>query len=454
MHSLCVWTLRYRISLAIMIAMNTALLCLPEAIARSPHQRDFFVQDAARIIEGLDITDRDRQRVIITLLEDYDRDWTRAHYRFIEGQQLALEISTPEYRAARAALDEARKQSQETRQNYKVTRSSNSSVSDLEAAREKRQAAQQTLDRASYVLATTERMDPATNTATHTQMRMDRAALAEHIQDCLEVILTKEELQRWPDVQSDLARRRALAGDTLAGEGLHLEDFINQLSPSLDQAQSKAAQPVIDRWKVDIDQRLKTRDFAAGNELLQEMTDEGDPETTRKIVNALQARLQGQRAVRDTTYAAVESIAQALDQVAASRIRHHYQTMVYKALLRETVLEHAVKKLITEKATAAEIADLESLLASHQAWRKAQLSDRIDAYRNYQGVEVIVNRTRSDRNSAPKAHAADKIQRQLQEEQAQRILMDWATLKKIVGRTRAKEARGNRQLPQITSQNQ
>ncbi len=437
---------------ALCISIATLWPCPNDATAQSPHQRDFFVMDAARIIEGLDITDRDRQRVILTLLEDYDRDWSTAHGRLVEGQRRALEISTPEYRAALANWTQAFEEKQQAQTLYKEIRGAKiPSERAIEEARLRRAAATKALEQASRAMAATDRMDPATAASADTQMRIDRATLAQHLEDCLELILTEEELQKWPDMRADLDRRRALAKDTIAGEGLHLEDFLKQLSPPLNDAQFAMASPVIKRWRHDVDQRLAARAMAVGDEHLHHDFWNEDTETRRQIVQAIQTRLRTQRAVRDVTYTCLESIAGQLDAGTAQQIRDQYQRTVHRPLFKETLIEHAISALLTAGTTPKETEQLQAILAAHQAWHFAERPLRIEVERSFHGTTVIVNLTQSDRAWAPEAHAAQKAKYQLDEAHAQRILDDWIQVERIVGRTRAKLARGTRRLPKINS---
>ena len=433
-----------------------ALLCLAALTAMcvgatsvNPTHRAYLVSDSARIIESLDIEDRTRQRVILQLLEDYDRDWTVAQKTYDSTNTEALHVGTPASRAAKAHLDSARSKKNEAWSTYRATRLRSPSDSELQKARDAIDEATKALDHARNAFYAAPRRNPDLLARAEGQMQLRRNQLADVLEANLLMILSTEEASHWVDVRADLQRRRLLARGELSGECIHLEDLLARLSPPLTTEQELSVTPLIVQWKHDIDRRLAKRSIAQAGINSFSNTYQASETTNPEFISVLQSRLATQRAVRDTTLLAVDQIAEALHSETSGRLRRHLRSEAFAYLLKPSAVSVAIDTLDGGKDDGSEAEALEALAHSH-AQRLSPLYDLwVEATLEYQGLGPILDATANHPQAAAEAHRSEAAWNRAKRHHDEAVLADWTTLQSIVGRSRAAQARGRTPLPKI-----
>jgi hypothetical protein len=164
----------------------------------------------------------------------------------------------------------------------------------------------------------------------------ERAKLGEEFIENVKVILTPQQMERWPAFDRRLLREKEMSEGRLSGESTDLLYIIRDMH--LDELVLRSAQPVLDQYDLALDQALRARkDYRL--KMRTEMLNAMSAQDSQKSLKFFEGQVALQVAVRDVNDQYIESISTALPSDLGQKFRKTALERAYPRVYRETPVE-------------------------------------------------------------------------------------------------------------------
>ncbi len=172
------------------------------------------------------------------------------------------------------------------------------------------------------------------------EWRGEKEILRQEFMENVKVVLTEEQLERWPSLERRLLREKSLGKGRLSGERVNLLHVVRDLH--LDPPLLEHLQPLLLEYELVLDQALRRR-----NELLAN-SQESIIRALREQDGALGVKVVGQQietriAVRDTNDRYIELITAALPETLGLQFRAMARERAYPRVFRPTIEQRIFK---------------------------------------------------------------------------------------------------------------
>ncbi len=423
-----------------MPAARSIILCITmltlQAVAWTPSMTPpWSVADIATLIEAVGIQDRPRQRTVALLVEDFSWDWQRivalhatrmapprgddsawklAHQaseseaRRIKGMQARLANATPSEAARLRARIERRKDSADALRQATAN------------ARARLHTGRRRTDQAAAAAA----------------FETEAKRLNQELLDNIHVILLDEELAAFDSYARNNARRRRLRAAWIEGEALDLDALVAGMHPPLCEASMAASETVLSAWRRRLDDALDARD-AANDASKAALADTTDATSPARMVAIHTARLDASRAVRDCTLSHLDTLASAVLEEEAVRLRHVGLATAFPRFYRPTDAMVAIQWSLDQGAVRD--VRLDALLKQHASRISDVRREGFAEYLRQDGLDILrsLSITHMDDPAALPVEATDRSTDEAVLKETRRAL---AMLRAIIGSEAAEEA--------------
>jgi len=221
--------------------------------------------------------------------------------------------------------------------------------------------------------------------APFTEWAVDKADLYDQFLENVQVVLTPEQMDKWPAFERSLYREKNIHRGQLSGESLNLFYVIRDMK--LDDKSMQPIQPTLDEYDVAMNDALRRRQTAItgpDNPMLAALAEQDTQKRTDSLMHILQLRI----AVRNVNDDYIERLAAAMPDNLAAKFKADALDRAYPRIFRETQaqrifkvakelegLDPTVLTSVIELETAylAELASINQQL--HQAMRKHEPDD-------------------------------------------------------------------------------
>lgn len=233
----------------------------------------------------------------------------------------------------------------------------------------------------------------------------ERENLNQQFLENIKVLLTPEQLERWPAFERRLFREKKLVDGRLSGESINLFDIVRDmhLSPQV-RAQ---IEPILDEYSIQLDEALRRREaITAGpaNQMLLAL----EAQDSQKTLAAYQSLIDRRVQVRNINDTYIDLIADALPSDLGMELRRNALERGYPRVFRTTPVQRIF-------AAAKELPDLEpgilQAIIAIEAGYLSELEDLnqilLNAVRQYEPVEqrhqaeAVANRMAGRQTSKP-----------------------------------------------------
>ena len=169
--------------------------------------------------------------------------------------------------------------------------------------------------------------------APFTEWSVEKGKLYEQFLQNVQVVLTPEQMEKWPAFERSLYREKNIHRGQLSGENLNLFYVIRDLK--LDEKTMASIQPVVDEYDIALDQALRARQNAKidpNNPMLAALAEQDSQKRTDSLMRLLAFQVR----IRDVNDEYIEKIAAALPADLGAKFKADALDRAYPRIFRET----------------------------------------------------------------------------------------------------------------------
>lgn len=176
----------------------------------------------------------------------------------------------------------------------------------------------------------------------------EKKAMTDRFLEDMKLMLTEEQLERWPALERQRRRVRSLEQSFLSGEGVDVIELVNDMefSPEL----MEGVTPVLARYELELDRALVERDklYESGMDRAMELWQNQDFDTMQKLFD--EAREAGAK-VRDTHRRAARQVMSVLPPEKAAEFEKAFKEESFPQVYRRSFAVRAFE-------TTSDMADI------------------------------------------------------------------------------------------------
>jgi Spy/CpxP family protein refolding chaperone len=169
--------------------------------------------------------------------------------------------------------------------------------------------------------------------APFTEWGIEKGKLYEQFLQNVQVVLTPEQMQKWPAFERSLYREKNISRGQLSGESLNLFYVLRDMK--LDDKTAASIQPVVDEYDIALDQALRARQNAKidpNNPMLAALAEQDSQKRNDSLMRLLAYQIR----IREVNDEYIEKIAAALPPDLAITFKADALDRAYPRVFRET----------------------------------------------------------------------------------------------------------------------